>query len=103
MEEKKRELLTSPAGFKDFFKSVVWIDIKNDLEGMREFARDGMEDTDDDEERRACAYRARTIREMIMRIEGLGETAEEDRKEIDSEEDEEPSNEIDYTLGGENG
>ena len=101
MEE--REFLTSPGRFRDFLEGSIWTDIKHELNSMRELARDGMEGADDDDERRACSYRARTIREMIIMIEGFGETVGEETKEINDDEEEEPSNEIDYTLGGENG
>lgn len=72
-----KDFRTSPAQFSDFLKGFIWKDIKRELLELRETARDAMEGTDDEEERRRFAYRARTIWETIIMIEGFAIEAEE--------------------------
>ena len=101
-EKERREFFTSIAGFKDFLEGGVWRDIKSELEDMISLADIALRNEKDPPEIYTWQGRATALEDMITMIELLGETAEEEKKEIDSEEEEEPSNEIDYTLGGEN-
>jgi len=88
--EDKRDFFTSRQGFKDFLEGPIWKDIKHEMEALRETARDAMEGTESDEERRKFAYRARTVGEVIIMVEGFGEEAEEEAmKELDFEDGEE--------------
>lgn len=88
-----RELSSGPGMWKDFFESTIWKDIKAELEELREIARDGMEDAEDDRIRISCSYRARTIREILFMIENFGKEIKE--KEI---EDEDPNEYLDEPI-----
>ena len=85
-----RDMNSSPGMFKDFLEGSIWKDIKGELAELREDARDAMEGTDNDEERRQFSYRARTVKEILFMIEGF---AEEIKEEIIEDEDlDEPIN-----------
>ena len=104
MEEKKekREFRTSIMGFKDFLEGHVWADIKGELEDMILLANSALRNEKEPAQFYTWQGRATALEDMIMMIELLGETAEEEMK---GEEDveEKPSDTIDYTLeGGEN-
>ena len=103
MEEEKKEFFTSPQGFKIFLEGGIWRDIKGELEGMIKIADAYLRNEKDPPEFYTWQGRATAVEDMITMIELLEDTVEEETKEIDNEEDEEPTNDIDYTLGGKNG